>query len=286
MPSSNPVFSRIDRESEKGYAGFDDGRMTAATSGSAVQDQVTTQQLEEMYQRAPAGPVETGRVTVDDVVMKSLGLFAIVLVFALIGWNLAPTAGPVLMLGGIAAVLGLGLAIAFKKTVSVPLILVYAVAEGLFVGAVSNIYSTAFDPPDTPAFEGIVAQAVVATLSVFAGMFLAYRAGLIKVSDKFRRFMGMALIGYLIFAIVNFLYAWFGGGSPFGFGGSGMLGIGISLFACGLAALSLALDFDSIDRAVAAGAPEKYSWLLAHGLIVTLVWLYLEILRLLARMRQ
>jgi uncharacterized YccA/Bax inhibitor family protein len=286
MPSSNPVFSRIDRESEKGYAGFDDGRMSAATSGSAVQDQVTTQQLEEMYQRAPAGPVETGRVTVDDVVMKSLGLFAIVLVFALIGWNLAPTAGPVLMLGGIAAVLGLGLAIAFKKTVSVPLILVYAVAEGLFVGAVSNIYSTAFDPPDTPAFEGIVAQAVVATLSVFAGMFLAYRAGLIKVSDKFRRFMGMALIGYLIFAIVNFLYAWFGGGSPFGFGGSGMLGIGISLFACGLAALSLALDFDSIDRAVAAGAPEKYSWLLAHGLIVTLVWLYLEILRLLARMRQ
>jgi uncharacterized YccA/Bax inhibitor family protein len=283
--SSNPVFSRIDREAERGYAGFGDRNLTAATSGYAAQDQVSAQQLEEMYRQAPAGPVETGRITFDDVVMKTLGLFSIVLVLGVVGWRLAPTAGTALLLGGIVVTLVLGLVIAFKKTISVPLILTYAAAEGLLVGAVSNIYATVFDPPGTPPFEGIVAQAVVATLSVFAGMFLAYRVGLIKVTDKFRRFMGMALIGYLIFAVVNFLYAWFGGGSPFGFGGTGMLGIGISLFACGLAAFTLALDFDSIDRAVAAGAPQKYSWLLAHGLIVTLVWLYLEILRLLARLR-
>lgn len=283
--SSNPVFSRIDREAERGYAGFRDRNLTAATTGYAAQDQLSAQQLEEMYRQAPAGPVQTGRITMDDVVMKTLGLFSIVLVLGAVGWILAPTAGPALLLGGIAVTLVLGLVIAFKKTISVPLIVTYAAAEGLLVGSVSHIYSRVFDQPGTPVFEGIVAQAVAATLSVFAGMFLAYRFGFIRVTDKFRRFMGMALIGYLIFAVVNFAYAWFGGGSPFGFGGSGMLGIGISLFACGLAAFSLALDFDSIDRAIAAGAPQKYSWLLAHGLIVTLVWLYLEILRLLARLR-
>lgn len=284
--SSNPVFSRIDREAERGYAGFRDRNLTAATTGYAAQDQLSAQQLEEMYRQAPAGPVQTGRITMDDVVMKTLGLFSIVLVLSAVGWMLAPTAGPALLLGGIAVTLVLGLVIAFKKTISVPLIVTYAAAEGLLVGSVSNIYSRIFDQPNTPVFEGIVAQAVLATLSVFAGMFLAYRFGFIRVTDKFRRFMGMALIGYLIFAVVNFAYAWFGGGSPFGFGGTGMLGIGISLFACGLAAFSLALDFDSIDRAIAAGAPQKYSWLLAHGLIVTLVWLYIEFLRLFARLRQ
>ena len=86
------------------------------------------------------------------------------------------------------------------------------------------------------------------------------------------------------FAVVNFLYAMIGN-HQFGIGGSSGLGIAISLFATGLAAVTLALDFDSIDKAISSGAPAKYSWLLAHGLIVTLVWLYLEMLRLLARLR-
>ena len=94
----------------------------------------------------------------------------------------------------------------------------------------------------------------------------------------------MAVIGYAIFALVNLGYALITN-TPFGIGGTGPLGIGISIFAIGLASAMLALDFDSIDRAIAAGAPEKYSWLLAHGLVVTLVWLYLEILRLLGRLR-
>jgi uncharacterized YccA/Bax inhibitor family protein len=239
-----------------------------------------------MYQQQPATPVQMGRVTIDDVVMKTLGLFSIVLLFAVVGWRLAPTWGPVIMLAGIAGTLGLGLVIAFKKTISVPLIVAYAVVEGLFVGAISNIYSLAFDDPTvTDPFKGIVAQAVIATLSVFAGMLLAYKTGLIKVTEKFRRIVTMAIIGYAIFALVNLGYALIVPGASFGIGGTGALGIGISLFAIGLASFSLALDFDSIDRAIAAGAPQKYSWLLAHGLIVTLVWLYLEILRLLGRLR-
>lgn len=284
--ASNPVFNRIEREAQQGYAGFDRRapQPPGSTAGMAGADGYSNQQLEDMYARPSAGPIQTGRLTLDDVVMKTTGLFAVVLLFAAVGWVLAPQAGPVLLLGGIAATLGLGLVIAFKKTISVPLILAYAVVEGLLVGAVSNIYSTAFDPPNTPVFQGIVAQAVLATLSVFAGMLLAYKTGLIKVTAKFRRILTMAIIGYAIFALVNLGYALITN-TPFGIGGSGALGIGISIFAIGLASLSLALDFDSIEQAIAAGAPEKYSWLLAHGLIVTLVWLYLEILRLLGRLR-
>ena len=285
--ASNPVFTRIEREAEQGYAGFRDrAPQPPQPAGSwGATDQMTDRQLQDLYSQPSAGPVQTGRLTLDDVVMKFSGLFALVLVFAGIGWALAPSpVGPVIMLGGIAATLVLGLVIAFKKTISVPLIVAYAVVEGLFVGAISQIYSVQFDPEGTPAFQGIVAQAVIATLSVFVGMLLAYKTGLIKVTEKFRRIMTMAIIGYAIFAVVNLGYALISG-EQFGLGGTGALGMAISVFAIGLASFSLALDFDSIERAIAAGAPQKYSWLLAHGLIVTLVWLYLEILRLLGRLR-
>lgn len=284
MASNNPAFNRIEKDAQNGYAGF----RTDATAQQAATGAMTAQQLQDLYNRPSASPVQTDRVTMDDVIMKTLGLFAIVLVTAAIGWVVAATSrggGFALWMGGAIGILVIGMVIAFKKTLSVPLILVYAVVEGLFVGAVSQFYSGYFDEPGTPAFEGIVAQAVMATLATFAGMFLAYRFGLIKVTDRFRKVMTMMIFGYAIFAVVNFVYAVFFSGSMFGFGGSGWLGIGISVFAVGLASFTLALDFDAIDRAIDTGAPRKYAWLLAHGLIVTLVWLYLEFLRLLGRMR-
>ena len=288
--ASNPVFNRIEREAEKGYAGFDNRAPQQAPPAPSAPSwgqggTLTDQQLQDLYNQPAATPVQAGRVTLDDVVMKTLGLFSLVLVFAVVGWQLAPTPmGGVVMLGGIALTLVLGLVIAFKKTISVPLIVTYAVVEGVFVGAISNYYSLVFDGPNVEPFKGIVAQAVIATLSVFAGMLLAYKTGLIKVTEKFRRIVTMAVIGYAIFAVINLIYALVTQ-TPFGIGGTGALGIGISLFAIGLASMSLAVDFDTIDRAIATGAPQKYSWLLAHGLIVTLVWLYLEILRLLGRLR-
>jgi uncharacterized YccA/Bax inhibitor family protein len=286
--ASNPVFDRIEKESRQGYAGF--GRSGAPaqqpTAGMASTDGMTSQQLQDLYNRPSAGPVQTKRLTIDDVVMKTAGLFAIVLVTAFVAWGLTPSFGGVLMIGGIAATLVLGLVIAFKKTISVPLIVAYAVFEGALVGSVSRFYNDFFPlEPGQTAFQGIVPQAVMATLCVFAGMLLAYKTGLIKVTAKFRRIVTMAVIGYTLFALVNLVYVLFADGATFGIGGSSGLGIGISIFAVGLASLMLALDFDSIDKAIAAGAPEKYSWLLAHGLIVTLVWLYLEILRLLGRLR-
>lgn len=277
--AGNPVFDRIEKDARAGYTGFD--RNVSGPAGTyAGQEAMSQQALEQMYNQPPANPTQMGRVTMDDVIMKTLGLFVIVLAVAAVAWNtvsINPQLGFLLMMGGIAGTLVLGLIIAFKKSISVPLIVGYAVVEGALVGSVSNIYQNAFG-------DGIVAQAVLATVCVFGAMLFAYKTGLVKVSDKFRRMMTFAIIGYAAFALVNFIYAMVTS-TPFGIGGTGALGIGISLFATGLAAFTLALDFDSIDKAISSGAPQKYSWLLAHGLIVTLVWLYLEMLRLLARLR-
>ncbi|CCI53832.1 Bax inhibitor-1/YccA family protein [Nostocoides jenkinsii] len=279
--ASNPVFDRIEKDARTGYAGF--GNAPAQSTpypGPYQSGPVTDRHLQDMYDRPSAGPVQTGRVTMDDVIMKTLSLFAIVVGVGAFGWITAdrnPALGQMFWIGGMIGTLIVGLIIAFKKTVSVPLILAYAVLEGLFVGAVSNVFNDIYG-------QGLVSTAVVATLATFTGMFLAYKSGLIKVTNKFRRIMTLAIFGYAIFAVVNFIFAMISD-TPFGFGGTGAIGIGISLVAVGLASLSLALDFDSIDRAIATGAPRQYSWLLAHGLIVTLVWLYIEFLRLLARLR-
>ena len=295
--ATNPVFNRIEQDAQRGYAGFEAPRnvgserqqpnLGQASAQWSSQDAMSQRRLEDMYNQPPAGPIQTGRVTQDDVIMKTLALFGLGRVGGVIGWMVSaanPALGFLLWMGGMIVTLILGFVIVLKKTISVPLIVTYAAVEGLFVGAVSQYFALAFDEPGTPVFQGIVAQAVLATLATFAGMFIAYKSGLIKVTAKFRRVVTMMIFGYAIFAVVNFIYAMVTN-TAFGFGGSGLLGIGISLFAVGLASLSLALDFDSIDQAVAMGAPQKYSWLLAHGLIVTLVWLYIEFLRLFARLR-
>ncbi len=281
--ASNPVFNRIDKQITKGdYAGFDRGHAASGMSaGGDVQDSLNSQQLQDLYNQPSAGPVQMQRVTLDDVVMKTLGLFSIVLLVGAATWY--TVAGSInlslpLMLGGMFGSLAVGLVIAFKKTISVPLIVLYAVLEGVLVGAISEVFEQ--------RWPGVVTTAVIATVCTFAGMLLGYKSGLIKVTDRSRRIFGMAILGYLLFGLVNVAAAFMGVGGGWGFGGTGPMGIVISVLGVGLASYSLAIDFDSVDRAVKAQLPEKYSWLLAHGLIVTLVWLYLEILRLLARMRQ
>lgn len=287
--ASNPAFNRLEKDAQSGYAGFQgQGQAQGGqgrTPGNAPYAQQgaadawgSQQQLQDMYNSPTAGPVDTGRVTMDDVIMKTLGLFTLVLVAGAASWYVSAQNQQLglLLTMAWAPMFVLGLVIAFKKTLSVPLIVAYAVVEGVFVGAISQYFETRWD--------GVVPTAALATVAVFAGMFLAYKTGLIKVTDKFRRIVTMMVIGYAIFAVVNYLVLPFFTGNIFGV--SGTTGILISLFAVGLASVSLALDFDMIDRAIATGAPQKYSWLLAHGLIVTVVWLYIEFLRLFARLRE
>ena len=295
MAGNNPVFSRIEKQLKQDqYAGFGQPQQQAPQQPYGqqpygqqpygytppTQDTMTPQQLQDMYAAPPAGPLQTGRVTFDDVIMKTLGLFALVLVTAAASWVTTASSPGLTMPFWIAGMVGgliVGLVIAFKKTISVPLIVGYALLEGVFVGAFSRVMER--------AYPGLVATAVLATLCTFAGMFLGYKSGLIKVTSKSRRIFGFALMGYVLFSLVNVIALFAGWTTGWGFGGSGMLGIAISVLGVGLASYSLAVDFDPIGSAVRMGAPQKYSWLLAQGLIVSLVWLYIEIVRLLARLR-
>ncbi|MBC9822080.1 Bax inhibitor-1/YccA family protein [Terrabacter sp. MAHUQ-38] len=291
MAGGNPVFDRLNKQIEQErYAGFGSPQrqgqapagQQAMGAGYATQDAMTAEQLNEMYARQSAGPVDTGRVTLDAVIMKSLGLFALLVASGAVTWVMvtgSPGLARPIWLGGMVIGLVLGLAIAFMKTVSVPLIVVYSVVEGAFLGAFSYTINS------IRGYEGVVLMAVLATVCTFAAMYAGYATGFIKVTSKSRRMFFLAIVGYMIFSLLQVVLQWTGVLDGWGFGGSGPLGIGLSLLGVGLAAYSLAIDFDSIDHAVQVGAPAKYSWLLAHGLIVSVVWLYIEFVRLFARLR-
>jgi uncharacterized YccA/Bax inhibitor family protein len=278
MAIKNPVFSRIDAEQKQGqFATFRTGP-AAAPAPSTIGD------LEQSYAGPPATTADTGRLTYDDVIMKTAAQFIVLLAGAALSWRYVSglsvdhqSRGIAVWLAAMFVGLGLGLAISFMRTISVPLILTYAAVEGLFVGAASEYFNT--------AYPGVVGQAVIGTLGAFAGMLLAYKTGVIKVTDKFRRIMSFAIAGYACVALVSLVFAFLGTGNGFGFYGVGPLGVLLCGVGVAFAAVSLALNFDTIDRMVAAGAPAKTSWLLGHGLLVTLVWLYIELLRLLSVLR-
>jgi uncharacterized YccA/Bax inhibitor family protein len=148
----------------------------------------------------------------------------------------------------------------------------------VFVGGISRWFANVYDP-------GIVSQAVLGTLVAFAVMLVLYRTRIIRVTEKFRSMMLVALASYLVIALASFVGALFGLGNGWGFYGVGGFGILLCILGVGLASFSLLLDFDFIENGVKQGLPERYSWLAAFGLLVTLVWLYIELLRLLAILR-
>jgi uncharacterized YccA/Bax inhibitor family protein len=211
------------------------------------------------------------RMTVSGAVNKSLILGAIMLLTASVGYTYA---SPLFMWGG--AILGLVTVIAasFKPEWSTFLAPLYAALEGFFVGSVSMIYAAAF-------FPGIIFQAVTLTMAVFFVMLFVYKMGIIKVSEKFRSGVIMATGAIFLVYIVNFALSFFGINLPFLHEG-GMMSIGISLVIIGVASMNLLLDFDNFDKGEKFGAPAYYEWFFAMGLLVTLVWLYIEILRLLS----
>lgn len=302
---SNPLLNRVASDAQRGYAGFRD---SGVQSPQAPGHQTPGQQAGP-YGQAPQGYGQTqpgfgepgtvpgfggdgggGRaITLDDVLARTGALFAVLVGVAAISWATAafsPGLGGILFFVGLVGTLGLGIYIGFRrKPVGAVLAMVYAALEGVFVGTISQNYHLYFDPAGGSIFESIVTQAILATLCVFGAMLLLYKTRVIKVTDKFRSMVSMAVMGYFVFALINLGYMLFFDGSPFGFGGTGMLGIGISLFAIGLASLMLTLDFDNIQKAIDSGAPVAWGWTLAIGLVITLVWLYLEILRLLGRLR-
>jgi uncharacterized YccA/Bax inhibitor family protein len=259
MESRNPILRR-----QNATVGFNEPTGVAATPPPP---NATPEQLQEMYNQPPA---VGATVTIDDVVIKTGTLFVILLVGAVVGWNI-----PGLWIG--AAIIGLilGLVNAFKRQVSPPLVIAYALVQGVFLGGISQFYAGAFEEP-------IVQQAVLGTLVAFAVMLGLYRSRIINVDGRFKKIMFVALISYLVIGVLSFISALFGVGGGFGFYGVGPLGLILCLVGVALASLTLALDFEAIAQSIAMGLPERESWRLGFALMVTLIWLYLEILRFLA----
>jgi len=226
------------------------------------------------------GPLSTDRMmSLDDVVVRTVGLLALTGVSAAVSWNFLT--GPALALavvGSMLAGLVLGLVISFARITNPLLIAAYAVVEGILLGVVSKFFEA--------RYPGIVIQAVVGTFGVFAGMAMLYKMRVLRATPRFTRFVIGALIGVVVLSLVNWIVAMFGGNLhliEYGVDGRvGMLPIIFSLVCIAVGALTFILDFDQIEQGVRMGLPQRYSWTCAFGILVGLIWLYLEILRLLS----
>lgn len=242
----------------------------------------------------PPPPRPGGTLRRQGVASATAVLLAIIAVVGIVGWNMVTTTTdtvrntqgqiveqtsvsiPPWLIGAVLVGFALVIVTFFKPLwarVTAPL---YAVAEGLFIGAISKVYEV--------QFEGIVLQAVGLTVGVFAVMLVLYATGRIRVTPRFRLGIIAATGGIALIYLATLVMRLFGGDMPF-IHGTGAIGIGFSLVVVVIAALNLTLDFDFIDKAEQSGAPRQLEWFAALGLVVTLVWLYLELLRLLAKLR-
>jgi uncharacterized YccA/Bax inhibitor family protein len=231
----------------------------------------------------PYRSVRTGAMTVGGTAAATGVLLVLLVAAAAVGWSFVdvdPTSQNVNFPGWLflplIAALGVAFLTAFKPHLARFTSPVYALLEGLVVGAISHVFDAQWD--------GIVIQAVGATIGVFAVMLALYGLRIIRVTDRFRRIVIGATLGVVLLYGVSLLFSLFGHTPSFIYDSS-LLGIGLSVLVAGIAAFNLALDFDMIEKGAKMGAPKYMEWYGAFGLLVTLVWLYLELLRLLARLR-
>ncbi|WP_462250095.1 Bax inhibitor-1/YccA family protein [Ferruginibacter sp.] len=229
-------------------------------------------------------------MTVKGTMQKFGFLFLMTMATAFYSWKEAAEGGNsnALMIGGAVSGLVISIILMFKQQWSPWLTPLFALCEGLFLGAVSAYFEYRFSSKQdgyAGGYSGIVFQAVGLTFSVVAGMYLLYKFNIIKATQKFKSIVMVATAGIAIFYLVCMVMSWgFDATLPsFLFQGSA-LGIGFSVFVVALAALNLILDFDRIEQGVELGAPKYMEWYGAFGLLVTIVWLYLEILRLLSKL--
>ena len=279
MRSSNPVFSRRGFSRSGGYAGFDAGQQPQAGNPYANNPyannpyaQQQTQAVGQPYGAPPAAPPQTGVMTMDDVVARTGMTVGLVVVMAAVAW-ITDLALPIAIGAGLVAMV-LALVQSFKRKAVPALILAYAALEGLFLGAISNYV-------DSYIADGAAMQAVLGTMAVFTAVLVMYKTRIIRVTRRFYRFAMAAAVGFVLLMMVNLLFAVFGGGDGLGFR-SGAMGVLFGIVGILIGALFLALDFKQVEDGISYGAPREESWLAAFGLTLTLVWIYLEFLRLIA----
>jgi uncharacterized YccA/Bax inhibitor family protein len=240
---------------------------------------LSSNDLNAMFDKpAYAGPRGASRyMTIDDVVQRTGAMLLVVLAAGAVSWELVTSraAGPVILVGALGGV-GLGLYMSFTMRVNAGLALLYAALEGTFLGAVSRIFND--------RWPGIVIQAVTGTVAVALGMLFVYRIGAIRVTPRFTRIVVGATIGAFGLMLINLVaYLFHPGG--LGLRSGGAIAILFSVVCIVIAAMNLVMDFDMVERGIRNGADQKFAWYAAFGLTVTLIWLYLEILRLLSYLR-
>jgi uncharacterized YccA/Bax inhibitor family protein len=272
-----------------------------ASATHMATDAAVNAQLEGAFAAPPADAVNTGRMTVEDTVAKTLGLFAILLVTAVIGWvwtlggAFSPTdivsESQVTILPWIVGMLGgfvLAMVVSFtsRKKIRPALIFAYAAFEGLFVGGISAYFEM--------LWPGIVIQAALATFAVVGVVLALFASGKVRATKRANKIFMVAILGYLVFGLLNLVLMWTGvTQGTFGLYSQNIsimgidipLGLIIGVFVVLLASYSLVQDFDLIQRGVRNGAPREFGWLGGFGIMVTVVWLYIEILRIIAIVR-
>ncbi|MGX5183896.1 Bax inhibitor-1/YccA family protein [Streptomyces avermitilis] len=287
MRSSNPVFSRRGFSRDNGYAGFNTAPPTGgpavgtqanpyAQQGGNPYAQNPYAQQDQQYGAPPQAPVSTGRMTMDDVVMRSAMTLGTVAVGAILAWAVLPVSSTSYGLAIGAALIAFVLAMvqSFKRTASPALILAYAAFEGVFLGVISEMFNS--------QWSGAPFQAVLGTMAVAGATLLVYKAGWIRVTARYAR-IGMAIaIAFILVMAVNLLLVVFGVAPDGGLRSMGPLGAVVGIIAILLGAFFLTLDFKQIEDGIAYGAPREEAWLAAFGLTMTLVWIYVEMLRLVA----
>ncbi|MEV0461234.1 Bax inhibitor-1/YccA family protein [Catellatospora methionotrophica] len=267
MKSSNPVLGRITAAAQQ--------QPTYSVPGGQPYNYGG-----QTYQQPPGhGYPETVQasrdvMTVDDVVVKTVSLLGVAVAVAAVTWILVPPpALGLVWIGAMLIGLVLGLVISFAQITNPAILFTYAIVEGAFLGAVSKAFET--------RWQGIVLQAVIATLGVFFIMAALYKARIIRATPKFMKVVIGAAAGLAVVMLVNFGISLFtGSAGPLRDGGT--FAIIFSLVCIVVAALMFVVSFQQIEDGVAAGLPRKYGWLAAFGILVELVWLYLEMLRLIS----
>ncbi|MER6013444.1 Bax inhibitor-1/YccA family protein [Streptomyces bluensis] len=287
MRSSNPVFSRRGFSRDNGYAGFNtapqaggaavgtQGNPYAQQGGNPYATNPYAQQAQQ-YGAPPQAPVRTGGMTMDDVVVRSAMTLGTVVVGAILAWALLPVSPSSYGLAIGAALIAMVLALvqSFKSKASPALILSYAAFEGVFLGVLSEMFNA--------QWSGAPFQAVLGTMAVSGATLLVYKAGWIRVTARYAR-IGMTIaIAFVLVMAVNLLLVVFGVAEDGGLRSMGPLGAIVGILAILLGAFFLTLDFKQIEDGIAYGAPREEAWLAAFGLTMTLVWIYVEMLRLVA----
>jgi uncharacterized YccA/Bax inhibitor family protein len=299
MRSSNPVLKRaIQQAGPAGHAqqgvhgqpGYGYGQQQGLNGQPGYGQPYPQQGYGQPYpqQGYPGGPVQSAGsqpMTIDDVVVRTGMTLGVVAAFAVVNYflfNSAPGVAVLLTLVGMLGGLVLGLVISFKQITNPAAILSYAALEGLLVGGISAILAASLTAStgDAGAGGALVTQAVLGTVVVFAVMLALYKFRIIKVTDGFVKAVTYAVLGAAALMLVNFVASFFIAGG-IGLREPSPLGLLVGLVFVVLAALTLAVEFRGIEEGLNAGIPNKFAWQFAFGLTVSLVWLYIEILRLL-----